>query len=112
MANSRWGAFAETNIVTKLNIRAIAEKTSHQRGSCHQFVEEDGENCVTMLANTMQGKAISIARIAKNRRIFSGIICRLMIQNPSTPIARRAATDCKVILKICIRYGHGDEVEN
>jgi Txe/YoeB family toxin of toxin-antitoxin system len=55
-----------------------------------------------MLANTIQGKAISIARIARNRRIFSGIICRLMIQNPSTPIARRAATDCKVILKICI----------
>jgi hypothetical protein len=55
-----------------------------------------------MLANTIQGKAISIARIARNRRIFSGIICRLMIQNPSTPIARRAATDCNVILKICI----------
>jgi hypothetical protein len=50
----------------------------------------------------MQGKAISIARIARNWRMFSGITCRLIIQNPNNPMAKRAATDCKVILKICI----------
>src|SRR3990172_10242310 len=102
MANSRRVAFAETNVAARLNIKETAENANHQSGYCHHLMEDDGENCVMMLANTMEGKAMSIARIARNWRIFSGIICRLIIQNPNTPIARRAATDCKVILKISI----------
>jgi hypothetical protein len=102
MANSLRVVLSETNMATRLNIRAIAEKINHHSGYCHQLVEDDGENCVMMLANTIQGNAMSIARIARNRRIFSGIICLLIIQNPSTPIASKAATDCKVMLKICI----------
>jgi hypothetical protein len=90
------------NIVIRLKIRAIDEKTSHHSGYFHQLREEDGENCVIMLANTMQGKAISIARTARNWRIFSGIICRLIIQNPIKPMTKRATTDCKVTLKMCI----------
>jgi hypothetical protein len=103
MANSRWVALAETNIVTRVNTKAIAENTNHHSGYCHHLTKEDGENWVIMLANTMQGKAISIARTAKKRRIFSGIIFLLIIQNPNTPIASKAATDCNVTLKICIR---------
>ena len=89
-------------MAARLIIKAIAEKTNHHSGYCHHLIEDEGENCVMMLANTMEGKAISIARIARNWSIFSGIMCRLIIQNPSTPIARRAATDCKVTLKTCI----------
>ncbi len=101
-ANSRREALAEINIVTRVNRKAMAENTNHHSGYCHHLKKEDGENCVIRLANTMQGKAMSIARIARNRRTFSGIIFLLMIQNPNTPIASRAATDCKVTLKICI----------
>jgi hypothetical protein len=80
----------------------MAENTNHHSGYCHHLIKDDGENCVIMLTNTIQGKAISIARTARNRRIFSGMIFLLIIQNPNTPIASKAATDCKVTLKICI----------
>jgi hypothetical protein len=102
-ANSRREAFAEINIVIRVNRKEAAENINHQSGYCHHLTKEDGENWVMMLANTMQGKAISIARTARKRRIFSGIIFLLMIQNPNTPMASKAATDCNVTLKICIR---------
>jgi hypothetical protein len=93
---------AETNTLTRLNARAMAENANHHSGYCHHLIKDDGENWIIMLTNTIQGKAISIARTARNRRIFSGMICLLIIQNPNTPIASKAATDCNVTLKICI----------
>ena len=102
MANSRRVALAETNMVIRLNIRIIAENANQYSGYCHQLIEDEGENWLIMLTNTIQGKAMSIARTARNWRIFSGMIRRLIIQKPSKPIAKRAATDCSVILKTCI----------
>lgn len=102
MANSRRVALAEINIPTRLNMRAMDENTNHHSGYCHHLIKDDGENWVMMLTNTIQGKAISIARTARKRRIFSGIMFLLMIQNPNTPIASKAATDCNVTLNICI----------
>ncbi len=55
-----------------------------------------------IMAKTTQGRAISMAKVERKPRTFWGRMPLLIIQKPKMPIPRRAKTDWKMMLKICI----------
>jgi len=50
----------------------------------------------------VQGRAISVARVERKPRTFSGRSLRRVIQKPTKPMPRRTSTDSRTIIKTSI----------
>lgn len=104
MVNSLRMSFLTKKDVTRESNKVIIVKPNHQRGRRHQSGYFCGEKSNIRLTTTRKGNAISMANEDRNASVFDGTCLLPIIQKPSIPIPRRAATVSNVMKKMVMRF--------